>query len=113
MMISFTHDSALVDNHRTNQRVRARLPFSPSSKGKGTRHVEMSRFDGGHRRFEEVEDFLRGIDLGTTFFFTADFLAMVFLVVAFFMRVFFLTTGFVDLAIVVCFFLIDVFFFEV
>ena len=107
MMIGFAYDAALIDDHRAHHGVGVRLPFSPSRQGKGTFHVKTIRWDGGHRRVEEVEDFLRGTDFAIDFFFPAGFLAIVFLVVGFFVLAFFLATGFVDLVVVACFFLVD------
>jgi hypothetical protein len=131
-MIGFGNDLSLIDDHSANHGIGVRLPFSPSCQGKGTFHVEMIRWEGGHRRLEEVEDFLRSEGLAVAFFFTAiffvivflamaffstaflatAFLAMAFLAGVFFVTVFFLETGFVDLATAVRFLLITFFFFE-
>jgi hypothetical protein len=101
-MIGFADDLTPIDDDRTHHRIRAGLPFPPSSQGKGTLHVQMIRWDGGHRHFEEVEDFLRGADFVTDFFFTVGFLAVTFLVAVFFVVVFFLATGLDDLTVSVC-----------
>ncbi len=92
----------------------------------------MIRVDGGHRRLEEVEDFLRGVDFVIDFFFTGVFLvtvflmteflvtaflltvfvAVVFLAGDFFVTGFFVTTAFARFVVELCFFLVDVFFTE-
>lgn len=141
-MIGFGNDLSLIDDHCANHGVGVRLPFPSRCQGKGTFHIEVIRWESGHRRFEEVEDFLRGeglavdlfftviffviVFLGITFFadvfFTMVFLATAFLAIAFFTMAFlagaffvtvsFLETGFVDLATAVCFLLITFFFFD-
>jgi hypothetical protein len=108
MMIGFSNNPSLIHNHRTHHGIGACFPYPPSRQGKGTFHVKAIRWDGGHRRFEEVEDFLRSVAFATDFFFAAVFLANVFLVVVFFLLVFFLDTAFVDLIVVARFFPVNV-----
>ena len=133
-MIGFGNDLPLMNDHCANHGIGVRLPFSPGRQGKGTFHIEVIRMAGGHRRLEEVEDFLRGEEFAMTFFFTAVFFRMIFLVIVFFAMVFlairfltmrfltmvflaedffvtgfFLETGFVDLATAVRFSLITFF----
>ena len=120
-MIGFGNDMSLIDDHCANHGVWIRLPFSTNRQEKGTFHVEMIRVDGGHRRLEEIGDFLRDAGFDGDFFFTdvclvIFFLAIVFLAIVFFtivflagdffVTVFFLETGFVDLAAVTRFLLI-------
>ena len=70
----------------------------------------MIRLDGRHRRFEDVDDFLRGADFDVTFFFSTvffatDFFRMVFLAAAFFAMGFFAIGFFEGAFFVMVFFL--------